>query len=476
MVATIEVPVGGFDLDYQGKQSRAIAVNCYAEGEGDFYSVRRCDGLELFKATTEEFCRSNVILVDGLVYFVAGESLYQLDKVGNLNNLGTVGGAGFCELAANNIPDDSQVLVLNGLGQGYVYQPSTGLNIITDPDFPPASYATVLNERFWLPKDNSNQFAASAVSDGTDYPAGAIATAETSPDNVVAPVAHKGALWVLGENTSEYWQYVNDSTLPVRQVKGVVYERGCAAVHSIRKTGDTFCFLADDLTVMMVSGSQMQKISGLSFELEVKGDGSTRYPGYSKVDDAYGFFIDGPTHKIYYLTFPTESVTWGYDFSTGLWHKRESFGYTRWRPIGAVSAWGKIIVADALSGNIYYLTPGYKTENGVRIDCYFRTPSLSWRTDVTIPLIEVDMETGVGVANGQGSDPKLIIRYSKDGGNTWINKSDQPIGAIGDYRKRVPIRQFGRVVRNRDFVVEVRITDPVEFRIYKMYAQVEEGM
>lgn len=476
MVATVEIPVGGFDLDYQGKQSRAVAVNCYVEGEGEFYSVRRADGLELFKDTTESFCRSNLLLVDGLIYFVAGEKLYQVDRLGNLTSLGTVGGAGYCELAANNIPDDSQVLVLNGLGQAYVYQPSVGLNIVSDVDYSAASYVTVLNERFWLPKDGSNQFFASAVSDGTDYPAAAIATAETSPDNVVAVFAHKGALWVLGENTSEYWQSVNDATLPVRQVKGVVYERGCSAVHSVRKTGDTFCFLADDKTVMMVSGTTMQKISGLAFELEVKGDGSTRYPGYSKLDDAYGFFVDGPTHKIYYLTFPTQKVTWGYDFSTGLWHKRESLDQQIWRPIGAVSAWGKIIVADALSGKLYYLTPGFKTENGDRIDCYLRTPSLSWRTDVTIPLIEVDMETGVGTVTGQGSDPKLIIKYSKDGGNTWTGKSDQPIGAIGDYRKRVPIRQFGRVVRNRDFVLEIRITDPVDFRIYKLYAQVEEGM
>ena len=476
MVATVEIPVGGFDLDFQGKQSRAQAINCYVEAEGEFYSVRRADGLELFKDTTEEYIRSNLILVDGLIFFVAGTQLYQLDRLGNLTDQGTVGGAGFCELAANNIPDDSQVLVLNGNGQAYVFQPSVGLSIVSDVDFNPASYATVLNERFWLPKDGSNQFFASAVSDGTDYPSAAIATAESAPDNVVACMAHKGALWVLGENTSEYWQSVNDSTLPVRQVKGAVYQRGCAAVHSVRETGDAFCFLADDKTVMMVSGTQMQKISGLSFELEIKGDGSTRYPGYSKIDDAYGFFVDGPTHKIYYLTFPTVGVTWGYDFSSGTWHKRESLNQDHWRPIGAVAAWGKVIVGDAFSGKLYYITPGFKTENGTRIDCKFTTPSLSWRTDVTIPLIEVDMETGVGVTSGQGSDPQLLIRYSKDGGSSWTNKSDQPIGAKGDYRKRVPVRQFGRVVRNRDFIVEFKITDPVEFRVYKLYAQVEEGM
>lgn len=474
MATNTELPLGGFDLDYNSKQSRAIAINCYFEGDEKLSSVRRTDGFTLFKATTESYLRSDLIYVDGLVFFVGGNNLYQVDKLGNLTNHGTIGGAGWCELAANNIPDDSQVLVTNGNGQAYVYQPSVGLSLVTDVDYNAASYVTVLNERFWLPKDNSNQFFASAVSDGTDYPSAAIATAETSPDNVVGCIAHKGALWVLGEKTSEYWQYVNDATLPVRQVKGAVYERGCSAVHTIRETGDTFCFLADDYTVRMVSGTQMTKVSNLPFELELKGDGSTRNPGYTKVDDAYAYFVDGPVHKIYYITFPTEGVTWGYDTVTGLWHKRQSNGYTYWRPSGSVSAWGKVIVGDALTGNLYYLEPSARTENGDTIFCTLRCPSVSWRTDVTIPLIEIDMETGVGLESG--AEPLMSVFYSKDGGNTFTQASDVTIGSVGDYRTRVPIRQLGRVVRNRDFVLELRMAAPVEWRIYGIYALVEEGM
>jgi len=82
----------------------------------------------------------------------------------------------------------------------------------------------------------------------------------------------------------------------------------------------------------MIEGSTMTKISNLDFELKVRGNGSLTFPGFSVIDDAIGFFIDGPVHKIFYLTFPTEGYTWGYDFTSGgLTHERTSEGVGYWR-------------------------------------------------------------------------------------------------------------------------------------------------
>lgn len=480
MAATTELPLGGYNLNLNSKQSRAVATNMYVEservGEEVFYSARRADGLRLFLDTEEEFIRSDLLLSDGLIYFVGGNNLWQVDRLGNKNNLGIIGGAGRCVLETNNIPGDNQIGVLNGNGQLYVYQPSAGLNLVTDLDFYPSSFITILNERFYLARDNTNQFFASAVSDGTDYPTEAIASAESGPDDVVAPFAHKGAMWVLGVNSTERWQYVNDSSFPLRPIRSRVYERGCNAVNSIKRTGDNFCWFADDGTVRAIVNDQMIKISDLSFELEVKGDGSLRNPGYTTTEDAYAFFVDGPVHKIYYLTFPTEKVTWGYDFSTGLWHKRESLGQGKWLPAGAVAAWGEVIVADAGSGKLYYLDPATRDENGTRIDCEIITPSVSKRFDSVIPQIEFDMEWGVGLVDGQGSDPMMRIAYSKDGGNTFTNHSPVKLGGEGSFRTRLSTWSYGRVVRNQDFCLKLKVTDPVEFRLYAIYANHEEGM
>ncbi len=461
-----ELAIGGFNLDYKSKQSRAEAINCLLEAEGNFYSVRSCAGLTNFVDTTENAIQSDLIFSDNLIFFVAGNDLYQLDKLGNLTNHGTVGGAGRRVLMSNSIPDDNQILILNGNGQAYVYQPTAGLNIVSDADFYASSFGSVLNERAYLARDLTNQFFASAVSDMTDYPTTAFASAEVASDDVVAPIAHRGGMWVLGTRTSEYWQYTGDTTFPLRQMKGAVYQRGCAAVNSVKECGDVFAFLADDFTVRMVSSTQMTKISNLPFELDVRD--------YTRTDDAYSFFVDDTAHKIYYITFPTQKVTWGYDFVSGQWHKRKSKDLDYWKINSAVSAWGKVVVGDSASGKLYYLDASAKTDAGDTITRTLRFPSISWNVDVTIPLIELDMETGVGLESG--ADPLMSVSYSKDGGNNYIEHSQMSLGKVGDYGKRVPVRQFGRVVRYRDFVVELNFTGAVEFRIYRAFIYDEEGL
>jgi hypothetical protein len=50
------------------------------------------------------------------------------------------------------------------------------------------------------------------------------------------------------------------------------------------------------------------------------------------------------------------------------------------------------------------------------------------------------------------------LRYSKDGGHNWSDWRRVPLGETGDFVKRIDMRRFGR---GRQFVFEVRVTDPV---------------
>lgn len=50
------------------------------------------------------------------------------------------------------------------------------------------------------------------------------------------------------------------------------------------------------------------------------------------------------------------------------------------------------------------------------------------------------------------------LRYSKDGGHNWSDWRRVPLGETGDFVKRIEMRRFGR---GRQFVFEVRVTDPV---------------
>ena len=459
-----EFPLGGLNEDYDSKKSRAQVVNLLPEGDKRFRSARRVEGLTSFATLPLGPCRSDPLVNAGFVYVVSGTDLYRVDVNGVVTTLGTVGGTGRAKLQANAVPGDSQILILNGSGSGYIYDNANGLVAITDVDFFSSSSATVLNERFWLARDGTNEFFGSDVSDGKNYNPLTFASAEESPDNVAGVVAKRSALHVLGTDTTEYYQTFNDLILPLRQVKGATKEWGILAKDSLAEVNDYFAFLADDRTVRMMQGSQLVKISDLDFDLKINGNGTTTNKGFSKVDDAIGFFVDGPIHSTYYLTFPTEGYTWGYDLNTGLSHVRESEGLGLWRVNGAAKFGDKIICSDSVDGKLWTLDPDNKTENGGILRTRLITPTVSYEKDATIPLIEIDME--VAQTADPTADPKMIVYYTKDGGNTYINKGHISLGKFGEHRQRVPLRNFGRLVRHKDFGLKLEVTDPIGVRFY----------
>jgi hypothetical protein len=85
--------------------------------------------------------------------------------------------------------------------------------------------------------------------------------------------------------------------------------------------------------------------------------------------------------------------------------------------------------------------------------------------------LEFILEAGVGLLSGQGSDPKIILDWSDDGGHTWSNARYLSIGGIGEYGYRCLAHHLG-TSRNRVF--RVRASDPVKFVLLEAYAYVEE--
>ncbi len=83
---------------------------------------------------------------------------------------------------------------------------------------------------------------------------------------------------------------------------------------------------------------------------------------------------------------------------------------------------------------------------------------------MTISLIELDME--VGQTTDPTADPMLIVKYTKDGGYTWTSKAPISLGKFGQYRARLPLRQFGRLVRHKDFALQLETTADVSVQYY----------
>ena len=457
------LPLGGTGKDYDSKKSRGFMTNMIAEGDrGEYRTVKACDGLTSY-STALGPTRSNILKNGVYAYFVSGANLYRMTTAGVSTSLGVINGSGQGQVLANSVPGNNQILVLNGAGLAYIYD-NSGLTQITDPDFFPTTCATILNERFWFVRDGTNEFFASDISDGFSYNPLSFATAEESPDLVVAIVAKKSSLWVIGETTSEFWQSFSDTILPIRKVRSASIERGIAAKYSLSEVGDSYAYLADDLTVRLVTGNEFREISDLDFTLKLRGNGTLTSPGFSTTNDAIGFFIDSPTHKIYYLTFPTEGWTWGYDLSTGFTHTRKSNGYGLWRANYSVLFGGKIIMGDRLSSTMWKLDPSARVEGSEILRASVKTPGISFDHDMTISKINLDME--VGQIDDPTIEPVVMVRYSKDGGYNWKNGKDISLGTKGDYRKQVVLRNFGRLVRHKDFQLELIVTDAARVQFY----------
>jgi hypothetical protein len=172
------------------------------------------------------------------------------------------------------------------------------------------------------------------------------------------------------------------------------------------------------------------------------------------------------------LTFPSASATWVYDAATQAWHERAGLvngQFTRHRSNCQCNFKGNIVVGDFENGNIYTLDLQTYADNG-SAQKWLR----SWRALPTGQnnlrrtahhSLQLDCETGVGLVTGQGSNPLAMLRWSDDGGHTWSNEHWSPMGAIGQYGKRVFWRRLGMTLKLRDRVYEVSGTDPVKISI-----------
>ena len=56
--------------------------------------------------------------------------------------------------------------------------------------------------------------------------------------------------------------------------------------------------------------------------------------------------------------------------------------------------------------------------------------------------VRLDLETGVGAPDG--TDPKVMLRWSDDGGHVWSKEHWRSAGKIGMYRARAVWHRLGR--------------------------------
>jgi len=307
-----------------------------------------------------------------------------------------------------------------------------------------------------------------ALLDGTSIDPLSFASAEGSPDLLISLIVDHQEAWLFGNNSVEVWYDAGTPNFPLQRIQGAYNELGCAAPYSVAKMDNGIFWLGSDARgrgiVYRSNGYTGVRISTHAIEWQIQE--------YSDISDAIGYTYQQDGHSFYVLSFPTAQTTWVYDAATQAWHERAGFDngeFVRHRSNCQVVFNNEVLVGDFENGNIYAFDLNVYSDNG-DIQKWLR----SWRALPTGAndlkrtahhSLQIDCQTGVGLNEGQGSDPQIMLRWSDDGGHTWSNEYWMSMGKIGAYFYRAIQRRLGMTLKLRDRVYEISGTDPVKIAI-----------
>ncbi len=423
-------------------------INLYAEqapprAKGEIV-LRSTPGLAGFSTVGKGPIRA-LHVMGGVLYAVSGSELYSIDSNGNGTLLGSIPGTEVVHTADNG----SQLVLVRDNGDGYVWDGAT-LEQIADPDYSAAGSCAFVNHYIVFAKQDSGQFFISGILDAKNYDALDFATAEARPDNIVQVFTYNNAIWLFGERTTEVWWNTGNAAFPFERVSGGIIEIG-GVVNSVATVDASVYWLGDDGIVYKATGYQPQRVSTHAVEYLIRDRTNPRAWAYK--DEGHAFYV---------LGFDQGAVV--FDATTGLWHERESFTVGRWRADSYARAYGKHLVGDFLLGRIYEMSLDNHSDGGNALQRRAISPPVhADGKPVLMSRTQIEFEHGVGLTEGQGEDPRVVLDWSDDGGKTWSNEHWAAIGRIGEYRKRALWRRLGRF-RSRSF--RLTYSEPTKFTIY----------
>ena len=400
-------------------------------------------------------------------YVVSGTEFYKVTGLtATPTKLGDVTGTGPVSIA-----DNGTQIFLACNGPSYIYNEVTNVFAqITDPDFPGAVTVGYLDGYFVFNEPNSQKIWVTELLDGTSVDPLDFASAEGSPDGLVAVNVDHREAWLFGTDSIEVWYNAGQADFPLTRIQGAFNEIGCVASFSIAKLDNGLFWLGTDARgqgiVYRANGYTGVRVSTHAIEYAIAQ--------YGNISDAIAYTYQQEGHAFYVLTFPSANATWVYDVATQAWHERAGWNtaigeFTRHRSNCQCNFGGNTVVGDYENGNIYTLDLDVYADNG-GIQKWLR----SWRALPTGQnnlkrtaqhSLQLDCESGTGLITGQGSDPEIMLRWSDDGGHTWSNEHLSKMGKIGEYYRRVFWRRLGMTLKLRDRVYEVSMTDPVKTAI-----------
>ena len=465
-----------FGVDQTGKSVGVAAqrrLNLYMDIEPQEdktqISLHPTPGLELLVELGAGGGIRGMHTVNEIMYVVHLANFYEISAAGVKTNRGTLTTS---RGRVSMIDNHAGVIAIQDGTNGYFYTISSNtFATITDSAHIDTSKTVIYHDGYFIyTSPGTGQFFLSSP-DATNVAsmmnALDFATAEKDPDDLVRVFSSNTEIMLCGSESIEFWNNTGASDFPYARVVGGVIQLGLAAEDAITRFGEGSTMLLaknslqGEVEVIRIDGFTHTTVSNASMTAEFNTYTTT---------DATAFSYQKEGHSFFQISFPTDNKSWLYDGETNLWTEL-SYGPAgaRHRAEMGINFLNKMYVGDYENGNIYKLTSGVYTDNGVPIVRELVGRHIFDEGPVRVSRLWMDLEGGVGLVSGQGVDPQMTLEVSKDGGHSWGSEKTRSMGKIGEYRKRVIWRRLGRAY---DFVFRLRTTDPVKTTIVGAWVDV----
>lgn len=404
--------------------------------------------------------------MNGVPYFVMENRLFSMAADLTLTFIGEISGSGRVSMADNG----TQLLVLVPNGDGYIYNHATDtFSQITDTDFTAngnPQLVVYIDGYFCLTTD-SKKFIVSALNDGLSYNALDFGTAESDPDEIVAPIVYKNQLFIGGSQTIEAFQNIGGADFPFQRT-GLFLSKGIASPFSIQTIQDTFVFVGsgqnESPAIWALQGNDVVKISTTAIDKELNK------LTQDQVANIYSWSY--AQKGAYFVGFALPARTLVFDTISKRWHERKSFidgALGAYRVSALVRSYNQIWSGDIIDGRVGRLDPDVYTEYGEPIRRSIVTQPFQNNMEAfVVPEIEMTVESGVG--NSSSVDPQIGMSRSKNG-KTWSDTRYRSLGKIGEFDHRPIWRRNGRASRFELF--RFTMSDPVKPVLIQLTADVE---
>lgn len=394
---------------------------------------------------------------NGRFFVVSGSELYEVDSAGSGTLIGTLNqSSGNVSFAENS----SQLAICDGVTLYLVTYSTDAFAEVVDGDFPGAETVEYIGGYFVVNPPDEETFYISNLLDGSSWEALDFDSAESAPDGLTRVISCLGYLWLLGERTTEIWSNTGDADFPFRRLSNAVLQYGIEAAHSALVIEDSLFWVGKTKEgtgiVYRTNGFTPQRISTPAIERAIQ-------KAATKEDiRAWSFQQDG--HTFYVITGGGLETSLVYDLSIGEWvewsYLDEQGDHTPHLGIDCAFAFGKHIIGDRRNGKLYEMSLDYYDDAGDEIasDRIFAHIAQEDQR-VRYNRLNLLFEPGVGLQSGQGSDPKVMVRLSKDHSRTWTGWFELSLGKVGKYQTKAVLRRLGVY---EQLTIQTRVTDPVK--------------